>query len=376
VADVVKKTVATPGPSDNFNSADSATDMQPQTFPPFRQRPLKVCLAASGGGHVRQILDLEPAWSSYDYFFLTEETALGESIARKHRARFIPHFALGQARLGAPLKMLSGAFRNFFQSAQIILEERPDVVISTGAGAVFFGIVWARLIGARIVVIESFARFDRPSAFARLAGPWADNKVVQSASLAAHIPDAAIFDPLMLLDEPAPKKDPLLFATVGATLPFDRLVKMVVDAKAKGAIPERIIIQTGSGGWQPEGFECYETLPFETIQSLLQKADIVVCHGGTGSLITALREGCRVIAVPRLFERGEHYDNHQAEISEAFVARGLIEQAETQDDFVAALGKVRARPAVLATTNPIGLIKHLNTLLLQWARERGRKPRS
>jgi hypothetical protein len=54
-------------------------------------RPLKICLAASGGGHVRQLLDLSPAWARYDHFFITEDTALGRSIAADHPRRRVAH---------------------------------------------------------------------------------------------------------------------------------------------------------------------------------------------------------------------------------------------------------------------------------------------
>jgi UDP-N-acetylglucosamine transferase subunit ALG13 len=335
-------------------------------------RPLRICLAASGGGHLRQLLDLEPAWSAYDHFFLTEDTALARSVARGHRTAFVPHVALGQGRLGHPARMLFAGARNFFRSAGVILRERPDVVISTGAGSVFFGLLWARLLGAKIVVVESFARFDRLSAFARFAGPLAHDKVVQSPALLAAWPDARLFDPLRVLDAAPPKKEPLLFVTVGATLPFDRMVQMVADLKAAGQIPERVLVQTGEGGVAPPGLEVFETLPFETMQATMTAADIVVCHGGTGSLITALRQGCRVIAVPRLFEHGEHYDNHQAEITSAFAARGLIQVADSPRELAEALRKARARPPVVATTDASGLIDCLNRLLADWAVARGR----
>jgi UDP-N-acetylglucosamine transferase subunit ALG13 len=331
-----------------------------------RARPLKVCLAASGGGHVRQLLDLEPVWSQHDYFFITEDTALSRSIAKTHPVRFVSHVALGQSRLGKPLRMAVAGVRNFFESASAIIRTRPDVLISTGAGSAFFAVFWARLLGAKTVVVESFARFDHPSAFGRIAGGFAHHKVVQSAALSAFWPDAAVFDPLKLLDGPRPEKQPLLFATVGATLPFDRLVQMVADAKAQGQITEEVLIQTGVGGAAPAGLQSHETMSFEDIQAVLSKADIVVCHGGTGSLITALRHGCRVIAVPRLFERGEHYDDHQAEITSAFANRGLISVANTPEEFAAALGAVRQRQPVLATTDPVGLINHLNGLIAQW----------
>ncbi|KRB42685.1 hypothetical protein ASE02_21150 [Phenylobacterium sp. Root700] len=324
---------------------------------------LKLCLAASGGGHVRQLLDLAPVWSVHDHFFITEATALGVSLAKEHRTYFVPHVAVGQARLGAPMRMLKGALFSFFQSARIIWKERPDVVISTGAGAVFFAVAWARLFGAHTVVVESFARFDHPSIFSRVAAPWAHDMVVQSKALAAFYPKAKVFDPLRVLEDQPPPKKLLLFATVGATLPFDRLVDTVTALKASGEIPEELIIQTGIGGHTPDGIETFETLPFDQIQELLRDAAIVVCHGGTGSLITALRQGCRVIAMPRLKERGEHYDNHQAEITKAFAARGLITLAETPAELSEALKIVRARPPVMATTDPTELVAYLNDIV-------------
>lgn len=331
---------------------------------------LKICLAASGGGHVRQLLDLAPVWSKHDHFFVTEDTALGASLADQHRTYFVPHVAAGQARLGAPVRMITGAIRSIFQSAGIIWKERPDVVISTGAGAVFFAVAWARLMGARTVVVESFARFDRPSLFSRIAAPWAHDMVVQSKALASYYPQAKVFDPLRLLDGKPPAKKPLLFATVGATLPFDRLVDTVAELKARGEIPEEVIIQTGIGGHVPDGVETVETLPFDRIQDLLHDAEIVICHGGTGSLITALRQGCRVIAMPRLMEKGEHYDNHQAEITSAFAARGLIAVANTPDELSEALKLVRSRPPVMATTDPAELVRYLDAILGEVAAKR------
>lgn len=328
-------------------------------------RRLRLCLAASGGGHVRQLLDLESIWSKHDYFFVTEDTALGATLAERHRTHFVPHVAVGQARLGAPWRMVRAGVSNFFRSAAIIARERPDVVISTGAGAVFFAVAWARLRGARTVVIDSFARFDRPSLFARIAAPIAHDVVVQSKALAPHFPKARVFDPFRLLDTPPPPKKPLLFATVGATLPFDRLVSSVAELKARGDLAEDVIIQTGVGTPRPQGVTAVETLPFDKIQELLTDADIVVCHGGTGSLITALRQGCRVIAFPRLLEKGEHYDNHQAEITSAFAARGLIEVANDADELALAIERIKSRPPVLATTDPSELMDYLDGVLDQ-----------
>lgn len=320
---------------------------------------------------MRQLLDLEPAWAAHDVVFVTEDTALGRSLAQTRRVRFVPHFALGQARLGAPGRMLRAAAAGLAAAFRIVLSERPEVVITTGAGAVFPVVLLARAFGARVVVIESFARFDGLSAFYKAAAPLAHARVVQSRALAGKAPGAAVFDPLRTLDEPRPPKRPLLFATVGATLPFDRLVRTVAAAKAEGLVPEAVLAQVGEGGTAPDGLDCVESLPFDQVQDTLRDADIVVCHGGTGSLITALRQGCRVVAMPRRFDRGEHYDDHQAEITAAFAARGLISVAdETPEGFARALAEARERPPVRATTDPRALIEHLQALLDRWRPER------
>jgi UDP-N-acetylglucosamine transferase subunit ALG13 len=115
-----------------------------------------------------------------------------------------------------------------------------------------------------------------------------------------------------------------------------------------------------------EGIEMHRTLPFDEVRALLRRANIVVCHGGTGSIITALREGCRVIVVPRRFERGEHYDDHQAEISDTFAQRGLTLSADTDAEFADALAMARQRVPVRATTDPGALIAHLRELVARW----------
>lgn len=333
------------------------------------RRPL-ICLAASGGGHVRQILDLKPVWEKYPRFFVTEDTALGQSIAAEEETYFVPHFAIGQARLGRPWRMVVEAWRSIFRSWRIIARRRPDLFITTGAGSQLFVMLFARLRGARVILIDSFARFTHPSAFARLAGWLAHVRIAQSAESARHWRGALVFDPFRTLDTPPPPKEPLLFATVGATLPFDRLTRLVEEAGAAGEIPERIVLQRGIAGHRPETLDSVETLPFDEVQDLLRRADIVVCHGGTGSLITALRAHCRVVAVPRLFALGEHYDDHQAEITAAFAERGLIEVVGADEPLGPALERARRRTPVAATTDPSALIAWLDEMAAEMARLR------
>jgi UDP-N-acetylglucosamine--N-acetylmuramyl-(pentapeptide) pyrophosphoryl-undecaprenol N-acetylglucosamine transferase len=331
------------------------------------RRKLRLCLAASGGGHLRQLLDLEPAWSNYDSFFVSEKTALAKTLASTHRVRFVRHFAMGQARLGRPIFMMAAAAINFAQSARIMLFERPDVVITTGAGAVFFSVFWAKIFGAKTILIESFARFDRPSLFGRITSPLATKKIAQSSALSTFWPDAEIFDPLRVIDRHSKPKEPLLFATVGAILPFERMVAWVAELKQDGLIPEEVIAQVGEGSLTRPGINTVESIPFDQLQEILVSANLVVCHGGTGSIITALRQACRIVAVPRLLENGEGYDDHQLEICRAFRDRGLIRVAQSKEELIQQLDLARQDLPAAVDIAPDELVKWLIVTLRSWS---------
>ena len=306
-------------------------------------RPLTLCLSASGGGHFRQLLDIQSLWNCYPHFFVTESTALSRSFESRESVEYVPHFALGQARMGQLLRLLGAALYSLFLSARIIFRRRPDVVITTGAGSQTFLLIWARLAGSRIIMIDSFARFDRPSKFARFAGWLAHVRIAQSLKASERWPGSAAFDPLIVAPATQVIKETLLVAMVGTVHPFDRLCRMVVDAKRNGLIKDDVVLQTGPGGAplsSVESLRIVEEIPFQDLETLLSRAQTVICHGGTGSLITALAAGCRVIAVPRLFSKGEHYDDHQLEIVDAFEERGLIRSAHDDESLRAALAHI------------------------------------
>lgn len=330
------------------------------------KRPPRICLAASGGGHVRQILDLKPFWQDHDHYLVTEPTALGQSLAQDHRTYFVDHFAFGQARVASKITLIISGLKNLWASIRHILKERPDVVISTGAGSALFTALFGRMTGARFILIESFARVRGPSLFGRMAHRFASKVIVQSEALRKQWPHAETCDPLKILDTKRPDKEPLVFVTVGTVLPFDRLVKGVEALKANGLLPERVIAQVGDGGYRPAGWEVHDRLPFADVTAILARADIVFCHGGTGSLVTGAQAGCRVIAMPRSAARQEHYDDHQQEIVTAFADRDLIQVAHDADDLADALAKARSVEPIGATTDPQRLITRLRQLMAEW----------
>ena len=323
-----------------------------------------LCLAASGGGHLRQLLQMHSFWNAYQHFFVTEDTALGRSLAEREEVHFVPHFALGQVRLGHKQAMLAAAWQSLWRSLAIIREKRPQWVITTGAGSQIFVVLWARLLGARIVLIDSFVRFHAPSGFARVARYLAHHVIAQAEPVGAALRAEAVFDPIVESTTSAPAKEPLLLATVGATLPFPRLIDLVCEAKACGMIGGRVLVQSGDAeAASAPDVDTVTTLSQEAMQDVLRRARVVICHGGTGSMLGALEQHCHVIVIPRAAGGGEHYDDHQHEIAEAFAARGLVQVAHDAKSLGQCLAAIETRSPLAVRSDYGTLCDHLRRLI-------------
>ena len=73
----------------------------------------------------------------------------------------------------------------------------------------------------------------------------------------------------------------------------------------------------------------------------MSRADIVITHGGTGAIISAVKQGKKVIAVPRLAKFGEHVDDHQLQLIEQFRELNLICECHDCDEIWKSVEKVK-----------------------------------
>ncbi len=118
-----------------------------------------------------------------------------------------------------------------------------------------------------------------------------------------------------------------IFVTVGTqNQQFNRLFEMVdqleIDAQVK--------IQTGSSDYKSNKYECCKYI--KDFQNEITTADLIICHGGIGSILTALKESKKVIAIPRLSKYGEHVNDHQTEIVEEYTEIGYIKMATNKTE--------------------------------------------
>jgi UDP-N-acetylglucosamine:LPS N-acetylglucosamine transferase len=130
-------------------------------MPEQRKRILAV---ASGGGHWVQLLRLRPALAGDHVVWVTVDRAYRTDVGA---AEFrVVNDATRWNRFGL--------LRLFLRLAWIMIRQRPDVVITTGAAPGYFAMVLGRLLGARTVWIDSLANADRLSLSGQRASRWAD----------------------------------------------------------------------------------------------------------------------------------------------------------------------------------------------------------
>lgn len=111
----------------------------------------------------------------------------------------------------------------------------------------------------------------------------------------------------------------MIFVTLGSQkFQFDRLLQKLDELIEKGVITESITAQIGASNYLPKHFEYVRFMDREQFAKTMDTCEIVVTHGGTGVIITAVKKGKKVIAVPRLAMYGEHVDDHQLQLLQQF----------------------------------------------------------
>lgn len=143
----------------------------------FRRRTEQRVLAvASGGGHWVQLLRLRPALEGLDTAFVTVRPEYRQDVPD---ARF---YCVNDATAWNRLALVALAVRLFV----VLLRERPDVVVSTGAAPGLIAVGLAHFFGARTVWIDSIANVEELSRSGRMAGRVADLWLTQWPHLATE----------------------------------------------------------------------------------------------------------------------------------------------------------------------------------------------
>ncbi len=127
----------------------------------------KILLSATSGGHVSEILALFGEFTEFDIVVFTERTP------RKSAIRF-PVYDYKRPQ-GEFMTMLCAGLKALY----IILKERPEWVITTGAECGTAAILTGKLLFRKTMFIETASRFRTKTVSAKICYPLVDKFYVQ-----------------------------------------------------------------------------------------------------------------------------------------------------------------------------------------------------
>lgn len=141
---------------------------------------------------------------------------------------------------------------------------------------------------------------------------------------------------------------------------FNRLLNEVQRCIDNGVINQEIIVQAGGTKFTSEQMKIFDLIAEDELEELMKKSDVIITHGGVGSIVSAVKLRKKVIAVPRLQKYGEVANDHQIQIIDNFAKEGFIIGIHDVSELEEALKQVNEfEPKVLEsnTQNIINIIK-------------------
>lgn len=139
---------------------------------------MKICIVSSCGGHLTEVRCLKPAYEAYKYFYVLNDQVLLPPDMNKNNTYFIVHSE-------RDWKFIV----NFWEAFRILWKEKPDVIMSTGAGPVVpFALLGKALFGTRVIFIETMTRINAPSLTGRLMYYLSDRFFYQHVGLTPFFP--------------------------------------------------------------------------------------------------------------------------------------------------------------------------------------------
>jgi exosortase len=128
----------------------------------------------------------------------------------------------------------------------------------------------------------------------------------------------------------------MIFVTVGAQMPFDRLIKAVDEWAGKNPAAY-IYAQIGETDYVPKHIRWDKFVSPDQLRTLVQSADVVVAHAGMGTILTSLQTGKPVLVMPRRGSLRETRNDHQVATAKQLTSLELVSVAWDEDELKAKL---------------------------------------
>jgi len=136
---------------------------------------MKVALVCSSGGHLFELYALQSFWREHKHFWVTFPGADTQCILSEEQM-YLAHCPTN--------RNLVNLVRNLLLAFKILRWEKPDVIISTGAGIGMPFIYVGRLLGIKTIYVELITRVNDLSLTGKLVYFVVDTFLVQWPELA------------------------------------------------------------------------------------------------------------------------------------------------------------------------------------------------
>lgn len=144
---------------------------------------MKVLLISSTGGHFQALQRLHPFWNKHNVCWVTFKSPSSELVLNGEKV----YWAYSPTNRNIP-----NLIRNLWLACKVLAQEKPELVLTTGAGVAVPFIILAKLFKIKTVFVESFTRVEELSLSARLVLPFLDVLYVQWKELQEKYPQATL----------------------------------------------------------------------------------------------------------------------------------------------------------------------------------------
>lgn len=147
----------------------------------------RVVFISSTGGHLNELLQFKPLFPYYQTSIITEDGQATEYLKQVYPGQV--HYLRAGSRnqpLTYPLKFLYNALLSLIY----VLRLRPQFIVSTGTHTAVVFCYLGKLLGAKIIYIETYANVEKANLTGKLIHPISDLYLVQWESLLKAYPKA------------------------------------------------------------------------------------------------------------------------------------------------------------------------------------------
>lgn len=124
----------------------------------------------------------------------------------------------------------------------------------------------------------------------------------------------------------------MIFVSLGTNdKSFERLLKTIDREIDLGNIKDEVVVQSGYTKYTSKNMKIVDLMPMDVFDEYIRKCDILITHGGVGTILDGLKKEKKIIAFPRLSKYLEHVNDHQVQIINEFYNCGYILTGEMDD---------------------------------------------